>query len=244
MACPCVRPGRWHVSAWCSRKNRAGEKGLDEERLRLQDSRDRSGTDPCRPRHAVRRVDAPLLAARVPVPRPGRSSQAYPHPWRGSRGLPGRRRQAGAALLPLQPPGHFPGIREGRAGRTSLLLPRLALRRGGARPRHAAGATREHGEGPSLASCLPGKGVRRLGLRLHGTPGKDAGAAQIRRLDPRGREVPRQIRAAHRGLRRLQLAPNRGKPHGCAAHRVAAYASQRFPVSHPGVHLAAGGTPI
>ena len=59
-----------------------------------------------------------------------------------------------------------------------------------------------------------------------------------------GGKVPCPIRPEDRRLRRLQLAPDRGKPHGCAAHGVAAYASQRLPVSHPGVHLAAGRTQV
>ena len=188
----------------------------------------------------MRRTDAAVLATGVPVGRPLGPAQTHPHPRRGPGGVPGRTGPPGPAVLPLQPPGDLAGVRAGGAGRTALLLPRLALRRGGAHPRHAAGTPREHREGPSLAPRLSGAGVRRPAIRLHGSAGQDAAAAPLRRVGGGRRHAETALRPARGRRPGLQLAPERGKPHGRPPRGVAAHGAQRRPVPHPGPFDAAG----
>ena len=91
-----------------------------------------------------------------------------------------------------------------------------------------------------MASRLPGAGVRRTGVRLHGSAGQDAAPAALRLAAGGRRHAQGALRPPRGRSPELQLASERGEPHGRAPCGVAAYGPQRSPVSHPSPFNAAG----
>ena len=156
-----------------------------------------------------------------------------PHPRRGPGGVPGRARTRRAAVLSLQPPGHLPGVRASGGRRAALLLPRLALRRGGTHPRHAAGTAREHREGPSLAPRLPGARVRRTGVRLHGSAGQDAAPAALRLAAGGRRHAQGALRPPRGRSPELQLASRARRTSWTRSMRCGCIRSTAEPSSPP-----------
>ena len=81
------------------------------------------------------------------------------------------RRCRGAPGVALSAPGHLAGVWPDRRAGDTLLLPRLALRRGRDHPGDPGRAGHEHAEGPALPRRLPDPRVQRHRVRLHGTAG-------------------------------------------------------------------------
>ena len=86
-------------------------------------------THPCRPRHARRRIPAPLLAAGLLLRRTQDLPHAGPDPRRGTRRVPRPQRHGGPAGVALSASRHIAGIWADRCERDTLLLSRLAVRR-------------------------------------------------------------------------------------------------------------------
>ena len=145
------------------------------------------------------------------------SAGRFNDPGRGVGGFPGparRRRPAGAALPASR---HLARIRAGGRTRYSLLLSRLAVRRGRHHPGDARRAGRQHPEGPAVPRRVPDARGARHRVRLHGPAGADAAVPHLRQ------HAAARRHAADAGAKvflSVQLAADPGKHHGSGAHGV------------------------
>ena len=157
--------------------------------------------DRSRPGHAVRRADAPLLAARSPCPRRQRSAARGEDPRRGPDRVPRRRggRACSIRAACTAAPRLLYGQRRGR--RHPLLLSRLEVRRQGHCLEQPCEPERRQ---PPRAARQPWYPVRRAlrpRLGLHGPAREDAGAAALRQSRRRSSADEDDLRS-HRRLRR------------------------------------------
>ena len=175
----------------------------------------------------MRRVPAPVLAAGLCRGGSRRCAERAPDLRRRPSGVSrwlGKGRRARTAL---RAPRHLARVRQGRRARHSLLLPRLALRRGWHDPRHARGTGNQLDTPKDLPRGVPRSCLARRRLRVHGSARGAPAVSYLRCVralrvagELAGAPLPVQLAASER--ERDRSHPSQLSPHSSVRRPVRA----------------------